>query len=150
MDSRGRALKKYIRKKKDLGFVLLPFGQLDKSVIAQKIACDFLSDLRFFFSRKKGQEIGGNNEGPDRRLGPRKLHAIFGGPISARLSSPGPFSFRKRTGFSRLLRSRGKYRRGKETNVQIRRIWTFAKKKNIHVEETLVFFYSRKEKSSFV
>ena len=39
--------------KKNLGFVLLPFGQLDKSVIAQKIACDFLSDLRFFFSRKR-------------------------------------------------------------------------------------------------
>ena len=38
------------------------------------------------------------------------------------------FSFPLRY-FPRLRRSRGKYRRGKETNVQIRRIWTFAKKK---------------------
>ena len=40
-------------RKKKSWICLCPFGALDKSVIAQKIACDFLSDLRFFFSRKK-------------------------------------------------------------------------------------------------
>ena len=81
--------------KKNLGFVLLPFGQLDKSVIAQKIACDFLSDLRFIFSRR-GKE-------PNVQIPPRGPDLFSG-----------PFSERKRTDFSRLafffplpLRGRG-------------------------------------------
>ena len=39
--------------KKKSWICLCPFGALDKSVIAQKMACHFLSDLRFFFSRKR-------------------------------------------------------------------------------------------------
>ena len=76
---------------------LFPFGELDKSVIAQKRACSFLSDLRFFnrrfFLPSKSEErpspqIPKESEGtrnqrfrkkssPVPRV-PRKSHAIFG------------------------------------------------------------------------
>ena len=72
---------------------LCPFGALDKSVIAQKIACDFLSDLRFFFSAPAVEN--------------RKRFSTAG---------EGPFFlvlFLKEKGriFSDSFRSRGKYRK---------------------------------------
>ena len=45
-------LKEKGRMKKKSWICLCPFGALDKSVIAQQIACDLLSDLRFFLHSK--------------------------------------------------------------------------------------------------
>ena len=76
------------RAKEKSWICLCPFGALDKSVIAQKIACDFLSDLRFFFSPSAVENR-----------------------LRFSTADEGPFSERKRTDFLRLLRSRGKFQK---------------------------------------
>ena len=45
------------RMKEKSWICLCPFGALDKSVIAQKIACDFLSELRFFLPSKSEETL---------------------------------------------------------------------------------------------
>ena len=113
---------------------LCPFGALDKSVIAQKIACDFLSDLRFFFSRsavENRKRFSTADEGPFSAV-PRKFHEFSGDP---RLPSKIACDFRrqtrvlffrllrsrkKRTNFPRLRRSREKYQKKDQEEEKIR------------------------------
>ena len=69
----------FFPRKKKSWICLCPFGALDKSVIAQKIACDFLSDLRFFFSRNRRKPVFFTE--PYMLLSPPKIACDFrGGP----------------------------------------------------------------------
>ena len=53
----GREKKEIFDEINNTWICLFPFGELDKSVIAQKIACDFLSDLGFVFSLSRKERL---------------------------------------------------------------------------------------------
>ena len=106
------------RRKEKSWICLCPFGALDKSVIAQKIACDFLSDLRFFFSRNRrktrffhtffSRVFSGHRSSIDARREPLFLRfRYFFLFLVLFLSEKGRV-------FPELLRSRGKYRKRKK------------------------------------